>query len=131
MEVSSCIQQWPKGLLRRPRSGLEIKPDHASLSIAVAPASQPPALAKSRSAAALAFDHLVALLQQPFAFAILALLLLLDVGAFFIGHDSLQTSVPESADLIDVLASTGGKIRAATPVADNPLAIMLESSRKD
>jgi hypothetical protein len=33
-----------------------------------------------------------------------------DVGAFFIGHDSLQTSAPESVDLIDVLASTGGNI---------------------
>jgi len=43
-----------------------------------------------RAAAALAFDHLVALLEQAFAFAILALLLLLDVGAFFIGHDILS-----------------------------------------
>jgi hypothetical protein len=38
----------------------------------------------------LAFDDLVALLQQALALAILALLLLLDVGAFFVGHDILQ-----------------------------------------
>jgi hypothetical protein len=68
------------------------------------------ALAKPGSATALAFYHFVAFLQQPLAFAILALLFLLDVGAFFIGHDSLQTSAPESADLIDVLALTGGNI---------------------
>jgi hypothetical protein len=103
-------QRRSDGLLRNPRSGLEIKPDYSSLFIAVAHASQPPALAKPRSAAALAFYHLVALLEQALALAILALLLLLDVGAFFIGHDSLQTSAPESADLIDVLASTGGNI---------------------
>jgi hypothetical protein len=120
-----------EGLAPRARSGLEIKPDYASLFIAVAHASQPPALAKPRSAAALAFYHFVALLQQALAFAILALLFLLDVGAFFVGHDSLQTSAPESAGLIDVLALTGGKMRIATSVADNPLAIMLESSRKD
>ena len=40
-------------------------------------------------AAALAFDDLVALLQQALALAILALLLLLDVGTFFVGHDVL------------------------------------------
>jgi hypothetical protein len=38
-------------------------------------------------AASLAFDDLVALLQQPLALAILALLLLLDVGTFLAGHD--------------------------------------------
>src|SRR5450756_740609 len=38
------------------------------------------------AAAALAFDDLVALLQQPLALAILALLLLLDVGTLFTGH---------------------------------------------
>jgi hypothetical protein len=43
-------------------------------------------LSKSRSVAALAFHHLVALLEQALAFAILALGLLLDVRAFFIGH---------------------------------------------
>jgi hypothetical protein len=37
--------------------------------------------------AALAFDDLVTLLQETLALAILALLLLLDVRAFFIGHD--------------------------------------------
>src|SRR3984893_3741787 len=46
--------------------------------------------AQPRPAAALAFDHFVALLQQALALAILALLLLLDVGAFFIGHNDLQ-----------------------------------------
>jgi hypothetical protein len=39
--------------------------------------------------AALALDHPVALLQQALALAILAFLLLLDVGAFFIGHNLL------------------------------------------
>jgi hypothetical protein len=43
--------------------------------------------------AALAFDHPVTLLQQALALAILAFLLLLDVGAFFIGHDNLPASV--------------------------------------
>jgi hypothetical protein len=47
-------------------------------------------LSKSRPAAALAFYDLVALLEQALALAILALLLLLDVGAFFVGHDELQ-----------------------------------------
>jgi hypothetical protein len=42
-----------------------------------------------RPATTLAFYNFVALLEQPLAFAILALLLLLDVGAFFIGHDVL------------------------------------------
>jgi hypothetical protein len=45
-------------------------------------------------AAALALDHLVALFQQALALAILAFLLLLDVGAFCIGHDDLQTMMP-------------------------------------
>jgi hypothetical protein len=39
--------------------------------------------------AALAFDDFVTLLQETLALAILALLLLLDVRAFFIGHDNL------------------------------------------
>jgi hypothetical protein len=43
------------------------------------------------AAAALAFHHSVALLQQALALAILAFLLLLDVRAFIIGHDILQT----------------------------------------
>jgi hypothetical protein len=46
-------------------------------------------LSQSRSVAALAFHHLVALLDQALAFAILALGFLLDVRAFFIGHDGL------------------------------------------
>jgi hypothetical protein len=45
------------------------------------------------AAAALAFDDLVALFQKAFAFAILALLLLLDVGAFIVGHDSLPAMI--------------------------------------
>jgi hypothetical protein len=44
-------------------------------------------------AAALAFHHLVALLEQALAFAILALRLLLDVGASFIGHDNLPAMI--------------------------------------
>jgi len=47
-------------------------------------------LPQSRSAAALAFYDLVALLEQALALAIPALLLLLDVGAFFVGHEQLQ-----------------------------------------
>jgi hypothetical protein len=43
--------------------------------------------------ATLALDDPVALLQQALALAILAFLLLLDVGAFFIGHDNLPASV--------------------------------------
>jgi len=39
------------------------------------------------------FHHLVALLDQALAFAIFALGLLLDVRAFFIGHDGLQGEV--------------------------------------
>jgi hypothetical protein len=50
-------------------------------------------LSQSRSVAALAFHHLVAFLDQALAFAILALGLLLDVRAFFIGHDGLQGEV--------------------------------------
>jgi hypothetical protein len=39
--------------------------------------------------AALAFDDIVALFYQALALAILALLLLLDVGTFFVGHGVL------------------------------------------
>jgi hypothetical protein len=39
--------------------------------------------------AALAFDDVVALFHQALTLAVLALLLLLDVGTFFIGHDVL------------------------------------------
>jgi hypothetical protein len=49
--------------------------------------------AHPRPAAALAFDHFVALLQQALALAILALLLFLDVGAFFVGHGILQAMI--------------------------------------
>jgi hypothetical protein len=47
-------------------------------------------LSKACPAAALAFYDLVALLEQALALAIFALLLLLDVGAFFVGHEELQ-----------------------------------------
>jgi hypothetical protein len=52
-----------------------------------------PASPYARPLATLALDDPVALLQQALAFAILAFLLLLDVGAFFIGHDNLPASV--------------------------------------
>jgi hypothetical protein len=42
--------------------------------------------------AALAFHHPVALFQEALALAILALLLLLDVRALFIGHDDLPAN---------------------------------------
>jgi hypothetical protein len=48
---------------------------------------------KPRPAATLAFYDLVALLEQALAFAILALRLLLDVGASFIGHDNLPAMI--------------------------------------
>jgi hypothetical protein len=48
-------------------------------------------LAHPGPATALAFYDFVALLQQPLALTILALLLLLDVGAFFVGHGEFQT----------------------------------------
>jgi hypothetical protein len=51
------------------------------------------ALPHASALAALALDYSVALLQQALALAILAFLLLLDVGAFFIGHDNLPASV--------------------------------------
>jgi hypothetical protein len=55
-----------------------ISPPHAGHNEAQSPQPRP--------AAALAFDDLVAFLQQALALAILALLLFLDVGAFFVGH---------------------------------------------
>src|SRR3954469_9830300 len=42
--------------------------------------------AYARALAALALHHLVALLEQAFAFAVFAFLLLLDIRAFFTGH---------------------------------------------
>jgi hypothetical protein len=48
---------------------------------------------KPGAAAALAFHHLVALLEQALAFAVLAFRLLLDVGASFIGHDILPAVI--------------------------------------
>src|ERR1700719_385354 len=50
-------------------------------------------LSDSRSVAALAFHHLVALLDQALSFAIFALGLLLDVRAFFICHDGHRGEV--------------------------------------
>jgi hypothetical protein len=44
---------------------------------------------QARPIAALAFHHPIALLQQALALAILAFLLLLDVRAFVVGHDTL------------------------------------------
>jgi hypothetical protein len=49
-------------------------------------------------AAALALYHFVTFFQQALALAIFAFLLLLDVGAFCIGHDDLQTMMPRGAD---------------------------------
>jgi hypothetical protein len=54
-------------------------------------------LPEARAAAALALDHLVTFLQQALALAILAFLLLLDVGAFFIGHAILPGMILPSA----------------------------------
>jgi hypothetical protein len=55
-----------------------------------------PASPYARPLAALALDDLIALLQQALALAVLAFLLLLDVGAFFISHDNLPASVARS-----------------------------------
>jgi hypothetical protein len=49
------------------------------------------ALAQAGPAATLAFYNFVTLLQQALALAILALLLLFDVGAFFVGHDGSKS----------------------------------------
>jgi hypothetical protein len=62
-------------------------------SLAPAQIHRGPASPYARSLAALTLDDLVALLQQALALAILAFLLLLDVGAFFISHDILPASV--------------------------------------
>src|SRR4051794_3992050 len=48
--------------------------------------------AHASALAPLAFDDIVALFYQTLALAILALLLLLDVGTFFIGHDVLPAT---------------------------------------
>jgi hypothetical protein len=64
-----------------------------SESLAPAQIRRGPASPYARPLATLALDDLVALLQQALALAILAFLLLLDVGAFFIGHDNLPASV--------------------------------------
>jgi hypothetical protein len=67
----------------------EIEPDSATLVNGLGQEARTSASAHPGAAAALAFHHLVALLQQTLALAILAFLLLLDVGAFFIGHGIL------------------------------------------
>jgi hypothetical protein len=70
-------------------------------------------LANPRPAAALAFYHLVALLQQALALAILALLLLLDVGTFLTRHDVLQMRCDgpqDGAPRTNVLALTDGSV---------------------
>jgi hypothetical protein len=69
----------------------EIEPDSTALVNGLGRKVRSSASAHPGAAAALAFHHSVALLQQALAFAILAFLLLLDVGAFIIGHDILQT----------------------------------------
>ena len=56
------------------------------------------ALSYPGPAAALALDHFVTLFQQALALAILALFLLLDIGAFFIGHDILQAKLSRRQD---------------------------------
>jgi hypothetical protein len=70
--------------------------EHLMATIAESPAPaqirRRPASPYARSLAALALDDLIALLQQALALAILAFLLLLDVGAFFISHDNLPAS---------------------------------------
>jgi hypothetical protein len=62
-------------------------------SLAPAQIRRGPALPYACTLATLALDDLVALLQQALALAILAFLLLLDVGAFFISHDNLPATV--------------------------------------
>jgi hypothetical protein len=65
--------------------GGKLKQIQARLLMGYGPSIKP-RLAQAGAFAALAFHHLVALLQQALALAILALLLLFDVGAFFVGH---------------------------------------------
>jgi hypothetical protein len=67
----------------------------ATIAESIAPAQirRGPASPYARPLAALALDDLIALLEQALALAILAFLLLLDVGAFFISHDNLPASV--------------------------------------
>jgi hypothetical protein len=74
-------------------------------SLAPAQIRRGPASPHTGPLAALALDHPVALLQQALALAILAFLLLLDVGAFFIGHDNLPASVARITIASPVLPS--------------------------
>jgi hypothetical protein len=74
-------------------------------SLAPAQNRRGPASPYARPLAALALDDLIALLQQALALAILAFLLLLDVGAFFIGHDNLPASVARSTITSPALTS--------------------------
>jgi hypothetical protein len=70
----------------------------AGIPVAFARASPHP-----RALAALALHHLVALLEQTFALAILAFLLLLDVRAFFTDHESL---LPREGGVVRVLGGS-------------------------
>ncbi len=74
-----------------------------------------PGLAQSCSVAALAFQHLVALLDQALAFAILALGLFLDVRAFFVGHDGLQDGVRPMTGRLAVIPLTNNGMAAQPP----------------
>jgi hypothetical protein len=67
-----------------------------AVSLAPARIRRRPASPHARPLAALALDDLIALLQQALALAVLAFLLLLDVGAFFISHDNLPAGVARS-----------------------------------
>jgi hypothetical protein len=66
-------------------------------SLAPAQIRRRPASPHTGPLAALALDHPVALLQQALALAILAFLLLLDVGASFIGHAILPAMILPAA----------------------------------
>ena len=78
-----------------------------------------------RAFAALALHHLVALLEQAFALAILAFLLLLDVRPFFTGHEVL---LPRERGLVRA-SSSGTAAGGGTCDADRSLAGERKSSR--
>ena len=79
-------------------------------------ASQIEGSSHSASAAPLAFHDLVSLLQGAFALAILALLLLLDVRAFFIRHRILRPNQNFKGALICVNFSAGTKSNLGGPL---------------
>jgi hypothetical protein len=75
-------------LKRRPGDALSLEAERRACSIiATCQRDRRARSPHARPLAALAFDDLVALLQETLALAILAFLLLLDVRAFLIGHD--------------------------------------------